>query len=105
MHMAVPMVAKEIGKHVAWLEKCLKATDSDLDGMIRQSPAWQYKVALMTSVPGMGRVTAIALLAQLPELGTQACYKRNQWADRCMSLQQRQRLNAWKAHNECDDET
>jgi len=69
LHMAVPLVAKEIGKHVTWLEKCLKATDGDLDDMIRQSPAWQHKVALMTTVPGMGRVTAIALLAQLPELG------------------------------------
>lgn len=69
LHMAVPQVAKEIRKHVAWLEKRLKAMDDDLDGMIRQSPAWQHKVELMTSVPGMGRVTAIALLAQLPELG------------------------------------
>jgi len=69
LHMAIPHVAKEIRKHVAWLEKCLKATDGDLDDMIRQSHAWQHKVALMTTVPGMGRVTAIALLAQLPELG------------------------------------
>jgi transposase len=69
LHMAVPLVAKEIRKHVAWLEKCLKVTDSDLDGMIRQSHTWQHKVELMTTVPGMGRVTAIALLAQLPELG------------------------------------
>lgn len=69
LHMAVSRVAKEIRKHVIWLEKCLEMADRDLDGMIRQSPAWQHKVALMTSVPGMGRVTAIALLAQLPELG------------------------------------
>ena len=69
LHRAVPLVAKEIRKHVAWLEKCLSATDRDLDSMIRQSTAWQHKVELMTSVPGMGRVTAIALLAQLPELG------------------------------------
>lgn len=70
LHMAHPHVAKEIRKHIAWLEKCLKTTDGDLDDMIRRSCAWQHKVALMTSVPGMGRVTAIALLAQLPELGT-----------------------------------
>lgn len=69
LHMAVPLIAKEIRKHVAWLEKCLKETDRDLDDMIRKSHTWQHKVALMTSVPGMGRVTAIALLAQLPELG------------------------------------
>lgn len=38
--------------------------------MIRASPVWQHKAELMESVPGMGRVTTTALLAQLPELGT-----------------------------------
>ncbi len=29
----------------------------------------QRKLEVLTSVPGVGRVTAVALLAQLPELG------------------------------------
>ena len=37
--------------------------------MLRQSPIWQHKAQLMTSVPGVGRVTAVTLLAELPELG------------------------------------
>ncbi len=69
LHMAVLPVAKDIRKHIAWLGKCLKSADEDLDGMVRQSHAWEHRVELMTSVPGMGRVTAVALLAQLPELG------------------------------------
>lgn len=67
--MAVPRVAKAIGKHIAWLEKRLAETDHDLDEMIRSSPVWLHKAQLLESVPGMGRVTATALLAQLPELG------------------------------------
>lgn len=30
----------------------------------------QHKAQIMTSVPGVGRVTATTLLAELPELGT-----------------------------------
>lgn len=44
--------------------------DNDLDQRIRNSPIWQHKVALLTSVPGVGDVTARTLLAFLPELGT-----------------------------------
>jgi len=67
---ALPRVAKAIRTHLAWLEKRLAETDQDLDKMIRASPVWQHKAELMESVPGMGRVTTTALLAQLPELGT-----------------------------------
>ena len=67
---AVPRVAKQIRQHIAWLEKRLDEADSDLDDMIRRSPIWQHKAELIQSVPGIGRVTATALLARLPELGT-----------------------------------
>lgn len=67
---AAPRIAKQIRQHIAWLEKRLDEADQDLDGMLRQSPVWQHKAQLMTSVPGVGRVTAVTLLAELPELGT-----------------------------------
>lgn len=51
------------------MQKRLAEVDHDLDDMIRASPVWQHKAELMESVPGVGRVTATALLAQLPELG------------------------------------
>jgi transposase len=66
---AAPRIAKQIRQHIAWLEKRLDEADQDLDGMLRQSPVWQHKAQLMTSVPGVGRVTAVTLLAELPELG------------------------------------
>ncbi len=66
---AAPRIARQIRQHIAWLEKRLHEADQDLDGMLRQSPVWQHKAQLMTSVPGVGRVTAVTLLAELPELG------------------------------------
>lgn len=67
---AAPRIARKISRHIAWLRKQLDETDHDLDQMIRNSPLWQHKAELLQSVPGMGRVTATTVLAQLPELGT-----------------------------------
>ena len=68
--MAHQRITKAILKHIAWLQKRLAESDHELDGLIRNSPAWQHKASLLESVPGMGRVTATVMLAQLPELGT-----------------------------------
>jgi len=66
---AQPRIAKQIDKHVAWLEKQLEDANDDLDKMVRNSPIMQHKAQIMTSVPGVGKVTATTLLAELPELG------------------------------------
>jgi transposase len=54
--------------------KVLEAQLSDLDrgikDIIRGSPAWRATGDLLTSVPGIGDITAQTLIAGLPELGT-----------------------------------
>ena len=42
----------------------------DLSGTLRQSPLWREQDQLLQSVPGVGPVLSLTLLAQLPELGT-----------------------------------
>jgi len=67
---APPKVGRTIREHIAWLRRQLKHTNGDIDGQIRQSPLWRDRVELMTSVKGVGAVTAATLLADLPELGS-----------------------------------
>ncbi len=43
--------------------------DRDLDDTVRGSPVWRAQEDLLTSVPGIGEVTARTLIAELPELG------------------------------------
>jgi len=62
-------VAKSLKSHVAYLERELRTTDTDLGAMIRESPVWREKDDLLRSVPGVGRVLSLTLLAELPELG------------------------------------
>jgi len=51
------------------IEQQLTDTDRRIQQAIMASPVWLEKATLLESVPGLGRVTASALLAELPELG------------------------------------
>lgn len=51
------------------IDRQLKGVEADLDALIKQSPAWQQKLDLLKSVPGVGDATARTLVAELPELG------------------------------------
>lgn len=62
-------VKRDITQHIRWLEKRLAEVDGDLREAVSASPLWQAKEDLLRSVPGVGRVTAVTLLAELPELG------------------------------------
>lgn len=70
LHTARPPVRQEISKHISWLQKSLKRLDSDLSDALRQSPIWRERDDLLRSVPGVGPVVSLTLLAELPELGT-----------------------------------
>jgi transposase len=48
----------------------LDQMDDQLQRTIEQTPAWREKENLLRTVPGVGPQTALALLAELPELGT-----------------------------------
>jgi transposase len=63
-------VCKDIKTHIAWLEKRLRDMDDHLADTIKNSSVWREKDALLQSVPGVGPVLSISLLAGLPELGS-----------------------------------
>jgi len=62
-------VKKSLKAHIAFLERELRVADTDLGAMVRASPAWREKDDLLRSVPGVGPVLSLTLLAELPELG------------------------------------
>lgn len=55
---------------VAHLKAQLADLDRDLTAYLRDHPQWDETHALLRSLPGIGPVTAMVLLAELPELGT-----------------------------------
>jgi transposase len=60
---------KSIERLLVALNRELKSIDADLDGQIRNSPAWRIKQDLLSSVPGIGKGISRTLIAELPELG------------------------------------
>lgn len=62
-------VKQSLKKHIAYLDRELAMTDTELGRMIRESPMWRERDDLLQSVPGIGPVVARTLLAELPELG------------------------------------
>jgi transposase len=60
---------KSIGRLVKALEIELAEIDKDIDDSVRGSPAWRDLEDLLTTVKGVGQVTARTLMAEFPELG------------------------------------
>lgn len=64
-----PSVKADIQAHIDWLRKRLNEADGELLRQIKESPVWRAKDDLLRTVPGVGPMTSVALLANLPELG------------------------------------
>jgi transposase len=62
-------VQRDLLQHIRWLEKRLGDIDNELHDVLRTSPLYQAKLTLLQSVPGVGPITALTLVAALPELG------------------------------------
>lgn len=62
-------VRQGIERTLATLRAELAELDRELDDQIKGSPAWRAADDLLTSVPGIGPITARTLIAELPELG------------------------------------
>jgi transposase len=63
-------VRSGIESHITWLNSQLNSFDKELRATLKQHQVWRDKDVLLQSVPGVGPVTSMTLLAKLPELGT-----------------------------------
>lgn len=64
-----PRVQRMLRATLKTLTAQLAELDHDIDDAIKRSPIWQAADDLLTSVPGVGDITAHTLIADLPELG------------------------------------
>lgn len=67
--VARPAVRRDLQQHIRYLERRLREADDDLHTAVKTSPLWRVRDDLLQSVPGVGRVVSLTLLAELPELG------------------------------------
>lgn len=62
-------IQDDIRAHIEWLKSRLDDVDKDLRETIKAKPEWREKLELLESTPGVGAVTAAALVAEFQELG------------------------------------
>jgi len=65
----VASVRVRIQAHLAWLETEVAQVDDELGQRLRANSLWRERENLLRSVPGIGPVLSLTLLAELPELG------------------------------------
>jgi transposase len=63
-------VRETIKEHIDWLEDRIAELDEQLQARLASSAEWHAKDVILQSVPGIGPVVSVCLLAELPELGT-----------------------------------
>lgn len=66
---ATKRVRKSLGDVVEYINRQIAKIEAEIDDRIQRSPAWREAEDLLTSIPGVGPVTARTLVSELPELG------------------------------------
>ena len=66
---AVPSVQAQIQRHCEWLSEEITALDAEIAAQVQADPTWAETEKRLRSVPGVGRILATTMLADLPELG------------------------------------
>lgn len=61
---------KDIEKHLKLLEKSLDSISKNLNKIVSENLELKQKKDLLETVPGVGEVTSVVLLSELPELGS-----------------------------------
>ena len=69
-HTTHPALRRQIQRHVVALDRQLEQLDVWLTELVRAEEPLAQKVARLCLVVGVGRITALILLATVPELGT-----------------------------------
>jgi len=68
-HATLDFVQKRLGKLEAHLEKQMEAVETEMAAALERAPQWQEPVAQLEALDGVGRLTALSVLSQMPELG------------------------------------
>ena len=65
-----PFLKQQISRRLRQVSKDLEQIDDTLEAIITADPDLGEKVGILTSIPGIGKATAFALIIEMPELGT-----------------------------------
>jgi transposase len=59
----------DIGEHIEWMSERIQELEDQIQELIDSLPEWRAQVKRLDSIPGVGTITAVTVLAEMPELG------------------------------------
>jgi transposase len=59
----------DIREHIEWIKERIVEIEKQVDELVDNLPEWKEQADRLDSIPGVGRITAVSILAELPELG------------------------------------
>lgn len=59
----------DIREHIEWIGVRIQELEAQIDEMLDRLPEWRTQAARLDSIPGVGMITAVTVLAEMPELG------------------------------------
>jgi len=68
-HTTHPAVRRQLRRHLVCLDRQREQLDTWITELVQAEPALAHKVARLCAVVGVGSITAVVLLATMPELG------------------------------------
>ncbi len=63
------LIRQQLKARIAMAERHLKALDAEIQQLLRNEPALKHRFDILTSIPGVGPVSAVTMIAELDELG------------------------------------
>ena len=69
-HTTHPAVRRQVQRHLLALKRQMEQLDAWIAELVQAEPSLAHKVARLCQVGGVGQITAVVLLATMPELGT-----------------------------------
>jgi Transposase and inactivated derivatives len=59
----------DISEHIEWMNVRINKLEEEINQLIDSLPEWKEQAARLDSIPGVGMITAMTVLAEMPELG------------------------------------
>jgi transposase len=68
--ITLPLLKRQNVQRLAQIERQIEAIEAGIEARLKADPALARKLEILTSVPGLSKITAFALLIEMPELGS-----------------------------------
>jgi transposase len=69
LRTAPESIKERIEKAIAWLNEDIEDIEMEIRALLADNQEWNEQAQRLTSVPGVGFITAVSLVAHMPELG------------------------------------